>query len=64
MTEKVTVKNLYKIFGPDPERAFKMLENGSGKDDIHQKTGLTVGVHDADFSVESGEIFVVMGLSG
>jgi glycine betaine/proline transport system ATP-binding protein len=41
-----------------------MLENGSGKDDIHQKTGLTVGVHDADFSVESGEIFVVMGLSG
>ena len=64
MTEKVAVKNLYKIFGPNPERAFKLLEDGSDKDDIHQKTGLTVGVQDANFSVESGEIFVVMGLSG
>jgi glycine betaine/proline transport system ATP-binding protein len=64
MTEKVAVKNLYKIFGPNPEQAFKLLEDGSGKDDIYQKTGLTVGVQDANFSVESGEIFVVMGLSG
>ena len=54
MTEKVNLKNLYKIFGPEHERAFNMSEDGSGKDDIPQKTGLTVGVHDADFSVESG----------
>ncbi|HHU75731.1 MAG TPA: glycine betaine/L-proline ABC transporter ATP-binding protein [Firmicutes bacterium] len=35
-----------------------------GKDDLLQKTGHTVGVSDASFSVAQGEIFVVMGLSG
>jgi glycine betaine/proline transport system ATP-binding protein len=64
MSEKVAVKNLYKIFGPGPDRAFSLLEEGLGKDEIFEKTGLTVGVRDAEFSVCSGEIFVVMGLSG
>ena len=62
--EKVVVKNLYKIFGPNPEQAFSYLEQGMGKTEIFEKTGLTVGVMNANFSVYKGEVFVVMGLSG
>jgi glycine betaine/proline transport system ATP-binding protein len=64
MAEQVVVKNAFKIFGPDPQPAFKLLGEGLGKDEIFQKTGLTVGVNDASFTVNAGEIFVVMGLSG
>jgi glycine betaine/proline transport system ATP-binding protein len=60
----VVVKNLYKIFGQNPERAFKLFEEGKEKDEIYKETGLTVGVRDASFEVREGEIFVVMGLSG
>ena len=61
---KIEVKNLYKIFGPHPRQALKKLESGVSKDDLFKKTGHTVGVHNVSFSVEQGEIFVVMGLSG
>ena len=64
MTEKVVVNNLYKIFGPDPERGIKLIEEGLNKEEIFEKTGLTVGVREASFTVHAGEIFVVMGLSG
>ncbi|MBU1612190.1 MAG: glycine betaine/L-proline ABC transporter ATP-binding protein ProV [Proteobacteria bacterium] len=62
--EKVVVKNLFKIFGPNPERAFKLIDQGLGKDEIFEKTGLTIGVHDASLTIYEGEIFVIMGLSG
>jgi glycine betaine/proline transport system ATP-binding protein len=63
-TEKLVVKNLSKVFGPDPHRAFSLLEQGKGKDEIFEETGLTIGVQNANFSVNTGETFVVMGLSG
>lgn len=62
--EKIRVENLYKIFGPKPERAKELLGKGLSKEEILDKTGMTVGVHDASFTVNEGEIFVVMGLSG
>ena len=64
MVEKVVVKNLYKVYGPHPERAMQMLHAGQSKDAIFQQTGMVVGVTDANFSVNEGEIFVLMGLSG
>jgi glycine betaine/proline transport system ATP-binding protein len=64
MTEKVVVKDLFKIFGHDPGRGLKLIEEGLDKEQIFEKTGLTVGVREASFTVNAGEIFVVMGLSG
>lgn len=64
MTVKMEVKNLYKVFGSAPERAFPLLEQGLDKDAIFEKTGLTVGVKDATLTINQGEIFVIMGLSG
>ncbi len=64
MTEKLVVEDLYKIFGPKPERAMELLEQGYEKDEIFKQTGNTVGVREANFSVHEGEVFVIMGLSG
>lgn len=64
MSEKIRVENLFKIFGAQPKKALKMLDNGDDKDVILEKTGMTVGVNDASFTIMEGEIFVVMGLSG
>jgi glycine betaine/proline transport system ATP-binding protein len=61
---KLEVKNLFKIFGPHPKKAMKMLEEGLDKEAIFEKTETTVGVQRASFEIMKGEIFVIMGLSG
>jgi glycine betaine/proline transport system ATP-binding protein len=60
----VSVKHLFKIFGSNTKDAFKMIENGNSKEEILEKTGCTVGINDANFEIEEGETFVIMGLSG
>src|SRR5690606_5659481 len=61
---KIAVRNLYKVFGPQPERAIKMLEGGAGKRDVQERLGNAVGVHDVSLDILEGETFVLMGLSG
>ncbi|MCW8348149.1 glycine betaine/L-proline ABC transporter ATP-binding protein ProV [Vibrio sp. ZSDZ65] len=58
------VKGLYKVFGEDTDRAFSMINEGADKDEVFEKTGLTIGVNDVSLSINEGEIFVIMGLSG
>lgn len=41
-----------------------MLKSGLSKEDIFKQTGMTIGVQDASFEINEGEIFVIMGLSG
>lgn len=64
MAIKLEVKNLYKIFGEYPQRAFKYIDQGYSKSELLEKTGLSLGVKDASLAIEEGEIFVIMGLSG
>ena len=64
MAEKVVVKNLYKVYGQNPALAMQMLNKGQSKEEIFKQTGMTIGVKDANFHVNEGEIFVLMGLSG
>ncbi|MDY0926468.1 glycine betaine/L-proline ABC transporter ATP-binding protein ProV [Enterobacter sp. CFBP8995] len=64
MAIKLEVKNLYKVFGDNPEKAFKLIDKGESKESILAKTGLSVGVKNASLAIEEGEIFVIMGLSG
>lgn len=64
MTDKIVVKDLYKVFGDHPDQAMRMINDGVDKAEIFEKTGQTVGVCGANFTVRQGEIFVVMGLSG
>lgn len=61
---QIAIHNVTKIFGPNPERGLRRLRDGADKDAIQQQLGLVVGVNNATFTIEAGEIFVVMGLSG
>lgn len=55
-------QNLYKVFGRNPQQAVKRLKAGETRADV-QDAG-TAAVIDASFTVNRGEIFVIMGLSG
>jgi glycine betaine/proline transport system ATP-binding protein len=63
-SEKLAIKNLYKIFGDKPDQAMRLVRQNLGKDEIFARTGQTLGVIDASLTVDEGEIFVIMGLSG
>lgn len=60
----IEAKNLSKVFGKNAKQAIELLDKGLSKDEILKETGSTVGVNRATFSVEEGEVFVIMGLSG
>ena len=64
MTTQIRVEGLYKIFGPRPSRALEAARNGKRRNELQEETGHVLAVDDVSFSVERGEMFVVMGLSG
>ena len=59
----VKCESVYKIFG---ENADKLLASSNGKVDAKefQDAGCVVGVNNASFEVNHGEMLVIMGLSG
>ena len=61
---KIELKNVYKIFGEDPQSVLPMVQKGATKEEILEETDHTVGLDNVSISVEEGEIFVCMGLSG
>jgi glycine betaine/proline transport system ATP-binding protein len=61
---KIVIENLVKIYGNQPRAALKMFREGATRDTILKTTGNVLGVADVSFTVNSGELFVVMGLSG
>lgn len=61
---KIQVKNVYKVYGSAPKSMISFLEKGAKKIDLLKKYKHSVGVNDVSFSVNEGEVFVVMGLSG
>lgn len=64
MPDTLTVQNLYKIFGNAPEKALELAQEGLDKDEIFRRTKSLAAVNNVSFTVEEGEVFVVMGLSG
>lgn len=61
---KIKVEKLTKIFGKRPKQAVQYLDENKSKGEILELTGMTVGVNQASFDVDDGEVFVIMGLSG
>lgn len=61
---KVRIEHLTKVFGKKSAQALKLVKENKSKTEILEQTGATVGVYDANFEVNEGEIFVIMGLSG
>lgn len=60
---RLQAEHLYKVFGRRPDQAVRKLEGGADRDEL-RADGTTAAVIDASFTVEPGQIFVVMGLSG
>jgi glycine betaine/proline transport system ATP-binding protein len=61
---QIACRNIWKVFGPHPERIKANLNGGASKQEILKQTGHVVAVKDVSFEVRKGETFVVMGLSG
>lgn len=61
---KIEIKNIFKIFGPRPERWMDEVRAGIGKDDLLARSGHVLGLRDISLSIEEGSIYVIMGLSG
>src|SRR5690606_37393533 len=60
----LNVKDLYKIYGPNPASVLEAARSGEGRDSIQERTGHVVAVDGVSFDVEKSELFVIMGLSG
>lgn len=60
----IRAEGVTKVFGKNEGSAIPLLEQGKTKDEIQAETGHIVGVKDANFELEPGEVFCIMGLSG
>ena len=60
----ISIKNLYKVFGSNPNAAMELLRKGMGKGELLEKTGHVLAVNDICLEIEQNKIQVVMGLSG
>ncbi|WP_245570418.1 quaternary amine ABC transporter ATP-binding protein [Microbacterium luticocti] len=58
----VEAKHLYKVFGRNPKDVVRRLMSGQTRAQVADAG--TAAVIDASFTVQPGEIFVIMGLSG
>ncbi|MER6984655.1 ATP-binding cassette domain-containing protein, partial [Streptomyces carpinensis] len=63
MSARLQAEHLYKVFGRRPDEAVGKLREGADREEL-RADGTTAAVIDASFTVEPGQIFVVMGLSG
>jgi len=61
---RIEVRGVSKAFGTNAGEALELARQGVSKGDILKRTGAVLAINNVSFSVEAGEIFVVMGLSG
>lgn len=60
----LSIRGLYKIFGPAPERFIDAVRNGMTKQELRDGHGHVLGLRDIHINMPAGGIQVVMGLSG
>ena len=61
---KISVRNLYKIFGDDPQGALEKVRGGMSKSDLQAETGHVLGLNNINVDMPAGKTTVIMGLSG
>jgi len=61
---KVSIKNLYKIFGPEPEEALPHVLAGASKPDLLRDHGHVLGLNNINIDMPEKKLQVIMGLSG
>ena len=63
-TVKISIRNLYKIFGEQPEYALSHVRNGISKVGLLEGYNHVLGLQDINVEMVEGQITVIMGLSG
>ena len=61
---KIQIKNLYKIFGPNPKPQVDKVKSGVGKHELLDQHGHVLGLKDVSLDIPPKQIQVIMGLSG
>jgi len=61
---KISIRELYKIFGGDPRAALTHVREGVGKPELLEKYQHVLGLNNINVEVQAGRISVIMGLSG
>lgn len=64
MTPKVSIRELYKIFGARDAEMVPHVKGGMGKATLLDQYGHVLGLQDINVDMQAGEITVIMGLSG
>ncbi len=60
----ITIRHLYKIFGPNAQAHIETVQNGLTKAELNERHGHVLGLRDINIEMPSGSIQVIMGLSG
>ncbi|WP_394171323.1 glycine betaine/L-proline ABC transporter ATP-binding protein [Saccharospirillum alexandrii] len=61
---RISIRELYKIFGDDPQKALEHVKAGMSKAELLEEHGHVLGLQDINVDMREGEITVIMGLSG
>ena len=61
---KVSIRGLFKIFGPTDTEMVELVQNGMDKATLLEKHSHVLGLQDINVDMQAGEITVIMGLSG
>jgi len=61
---KVSIKNLYKIFGPNGKDMVQKVEDGATKSSLQAEHGHVLGLSNVNIDIPARRIQVIMGLSG
>jgi len=61
---KIEIRNLYKVFGSNPEAAMKHVHAGLSKQELLDQHGHVLGLRDINIKIKPKRIQVIMGLSG
>ncbi|WP_299140185.1 betaine/proline/choline family ABC transporter ATP-binding protein [uncultured Tateyamaria sp.] len=64
MTAKVSIRGLYKIFGPNDAAMVDHVRGGMDKPTLLERHSHVLGLQDINVDMQPGEITVIMGLSG
>lgn len=60
----IEIRNLYKIFGANPQTHIDNVRAGMSKEELNEKHHHVLGLRDINISMPAGSIQVIMGLSG
>lgn len=64
INKQIEIRDVYKVFGPNPEKAVQMLRDGVDKETVQTKMACNVGLAGISAILPEAQITCIMGLSG